>query len=308
MQALRLVILFSCIILGLLFSGSPASGYIHYPPVTLQNLCKISHQIRLLKIEKVNREKGVIFFEVAQSLKGEKSRFNAFKHVIRTDADGAEAILDWAQEGKTAIMFWFEGAVMSGDVIASGYVFIDGYCYSVDYYNEGKYWLMLRLEPNMSICYHGSVEQLRSTVTDILDGKEVKVLVKEPDAQEDGDKRRKEINELLKKSRPTVVVQSFPVFVVLIVVFVALLPLFSIFLRARVSCISVLLLTSTLGIVMSCLATEVVAKHNDDRIASLQHAALNGVGVGLLVGLLILAPRLFSSERKLLPQSPQTDS
>jgi len=42
---------------------------------------------------------------------------------------------------------------------------------------------MLRAEPEMSCCYCGSVEQLRHTVEDILNGKEIKVPTKEPDAK-----------------------------------------------------------------------------------------------------------------------------
>jgi len=229
----RVSILCSLTILGLVLSTSSAGGYIHNPPISLPMMCKLSDQIRLLKIEKVTREKGTIVFAVAESLKGEKSQFQSFKHAIRIDAVGTEAILDWAREGKTAVMFWLEGTVRNSEIMASGYVFIDGHCYSVDYYNEGKCWLMLRMEPTMSICYHGSVEQLRESVKDILCGKEVNIPVKEPDVKEDSRERRKEIVELLKKSRPDVFGSKPPVFVLTIMAITAALPLFVYLIRVK---------------------------------------------------------------------------
>jgi hypothetical protein len=177
-----------------------ARAYIHFPPMTLQKMCKQSHQIRLLQIKKYDREKGVIVFELAKSLKGEKSQLTSFRHVIRADAQGAKPVLDWAGDGKTAVMFSIESNPGS-PAIALGYVFIDRYCYSVDYNRNGKYWLVIRGEPGLSACYHGSVEQLWGMVKDILDGKEVNVPVKEPDTRQDRDKRNKEINDALKKNR-----------------------------------------------------------------------------------------------------------
>jgi len=177
-----------------------ARAYIHFPPMTLQKMCKQSHQIRLLKIKKYDKEKGVIVFELAESLKGEKSQLTSFRHVIRADAQGTKPVLDWAGDSKTAVMFTIESNPGS-PAIALGYVFIDSYCYSVDYNRSGKYWLVIRGEPGLSACYHGSVEQLRGMVKDILAGKEVKVPVKEPDTRQDRDKRNKEINDVLRKNR-----------------------------------------------------------------------------------------------------------
>jgi hypothetical protein len=177
-----------------------ARAYIHFPPMTLPRMCKQSHHIRLLKIKKYDKEKGVILFELAEPLKGEKSQITSFRHVIRADAEGAKPVLDWAGDGKPAVMFSIESNP-GGPVRALGYVFIDKYCYSVDYNSGGKYWLVIRGEPGLSACYHGSVEQLRGMVKDILDGKEVKVPVKVPDTKQDRDKRNKEINDVLHKNR-----------------------------------------------------------------------------------------------------------
>jgi hypothetical protein len=184
----------------LTLSAPAATGYIHFPPMTLPKMCKDSHQVRLLKVEKFDKDKGVIVFALAESLKGGKSEITSFKHVIRADADGTRPILEWLKDGKTAVMFSIEGKT-GGGALGVGYVFIDEYCYSVDYNNAGKYWLLIRAEPGMSACYHGTVEQLRDAVKDILDGKEVKVPVKEPKTKEGSDKRKDEINAVLKKNR-----------------------------------------------------------------------------------------------------------
>jgi hypothetical protein len=190
---------FASVILVMTLCASAAPGYIHFPPMTVPKMCKVSNQIRLLKVEKVRKEKGVIIFEVAQSLKGEKSRITSFKHIIKTDAMGTKPILDWAGEGKMAVLFWIE-AIPSHPVGGLGYVFLDGYCYSVHYNREGTYWAMIRAEPGMSACYHGSVEQLQGLVKDILDGKKVKIPTRAIDTKEDADKRRAEINEYLNKN------------------------------------------------------------------------------------------------------------
>lgn len=183
-----------------ILSTTVANGYIHFPPMTLPKMCKDSHQIRVLKVTKFDKEKGVIVFAASDSLKGEKSQITAFKHAIRIDAEGVKPIFEWAEVGKTAVMFSIESKPNFAPK-GIGYVFIDKYCYSVDYNDGGKFWLLIRAEPDMSACFHGSVEKLQATVTAILEGKEVKVPVKEPATKEDRDKRYKEVNEILKKNR-----------------------------------------------------------------------------------------------------------
>jgi hypothetical protein len=176
-----------------------AVAYIHFPPMTLQKMCKTSTHVRVLSVKKYDKEKGVILFDDVETLKGEKSQIKSFKHVIRTDAEGVKPILDWVGNGKRAVMFWIEGGE-----IACGYVFIDDYCYSVDYNKRGEYWQMIRADPQMSACYDGSAEKLQQLTRDILDGKEVKVPVKEPTApisKEEQKKRYDEVNDVLTKNR-----------------------------------------------------------------------------------------------------------
>lgn len=192
----RLAIKAAGIVLALTVAAPSAVAYIHFPPMTLPKMCKDSHHIRLLRVEKYSKEKGVIVFTLAESLKGGPSRIRSFKHVLRAEAPGAKPIFDWAKEGKAAVMFSIEA-----DAAGLGYVFIDRYCYSVDYNSRGKYWLLIRGEPGRAACYYGTVEQLRQTVRDLLDGKEVAVPVKQPSTKEDAARRREEVNGALKLNR-----------------------------------------------------------------------------------------------------------
>jgi len=176
-----------------------AIAYIHFPPMTLPKMCKTSTHIRVLGVKKYDKEKGVVLFDVVETLKGDKSQVTSFKHALRTDAAGVKPILDWLGREKRAVMFSIEG----GD-IACGYVFIDEYCYSVDYNRKGEYWLMIRADPQMSACYHGSAEELQKVTKDILAGRDVKVPVKPPAAPPSKDEQKKrydEVNDILTKNR-----------------------------------------------------------------------------------------------------------
>jgi hypothetical protein len=190
--------------LVLALAAPVAVGYIHFPPMTLQKMCKTATHIRVLSVKKYDRKKGVIVFEVVKDLKGQNPRITTFRHAVRTDAEGVKPILDWVGAGKRAVMFSIEADPRGTGVMACGYVFIDDYCYSVDYNRRGEYWLLIRAEPNLSACYHGSAEQLQRLARDILDDKDVKVPVKEPASpvsREAREKRIKEVSDVLIKNR-----------------------------------------------------------------------------------------------------------
>ncbi len=187
-----------CIALVMAMSGPDAAGYIHYPPMTLQKMCTHSHHIRVLKVDRFDKEKGGVVFENAETLKGQ-SQITTFRHILRPADEGTKPILDGFAKGKSAVMFWIEGTGKTPAGIA--YVFIDKYCYTANYNSLSECWLLIRVEPEMSACYHDSAEQLRGFVKDILAGKEVKVPVKELDTKEDRKKRYKEVNDALEKNR-----------------------------------------------------------------------------------------------------------
>jgi hypothetical protein len=178
--------------------ASPSPAYIHFPPMTMPKMCKDSMSIRVLGVTRFDREKGVVVYEVLEQLKGQKPRNMSFRHVIRKDADGVKPILDWVDK-KQAVMFTIEAGG-----IGCGYVFIDKYCYSVDYNRSGDYWLLIRAEPNMSACYYGSAEKLHTLAKEILDGKEVQVPVNEligSPSKDEKAKRAQDVTDVLNENR-----------------------------------------------------------------------------------------------------------
>jgi hypothetical protein len=196
---MRKLLPFVGIVLALAMIASRSAGYIHFPPPTMQKMCKQSTNIRVLAVKKHDKEKRVIIYEVIDTLKGKNPKGMSFKHALGKNADGARPILDWVEDGKRAVMFTIEGGP-----IKCGYVFIDKFCYSVDYNRKGDFWLLIRVDPEMSACFHGSVEELQKVTKDLLAGKDVNVPVDKSVKAvplEERQKRVPALNEILIKNR-----------------------------------------------------------------------------------------------------------
>jgi hypothetical protein len=187
------------VFLGLAFAASQSVAYIHFPPATMEKMCKMSSHIRVLEVKKHNKEKGVIIYEAIKSLKGKNAKGMSFKHAIGKANEKTKPIFDWVKDAKRAVMFTIEGREL-----ACGYVFIDQFCYSVDYNKKGDYWLLVRVDPEMAACFFGSVETLQKVTSDLLAGKDIKVPVNKsmkPVSVKEREKRLPALNELLKKNR-----------------------------------------------------------------------------------------------------------
>jgi hypothetical protein len=183
----------------LALAALPSAGYIHFPPPTLQKLCQKSTNVRVLSVKAHDKEKGVIIYEVAQTLKGKNKEGTSFRHVIPRGTAGTKPISDWVGDGKRAVLFTIEGGE-----IACGYAFIDRFCYSVDYNRKGDYWLLIRVDPEMAACYHGSAETLQKLTRDVLDGKEVSVPIDKAVkalTTKEREQRVPKLNETLTKNR-----------------------------------------------------------------------------------------------------------
>lgn len=138
-------------------------------------------------------------YAVAETLKGETKLPKSFKHSIPKGTAGAKPILDWVGKDKRAVLFTIEG-----NSLACGYVFIDEFCYSVDYNTKGEFWLLIRVDPELAATYYGSAEKLEGLAKDLLAGKDVKVPVKEsakPLTIEERVKLVPAINEIFLKNR-----------------------------------------------------------------------------------------------------------
>jgi hypothetical protein len=178
---------------------TPAAGYIHFPPTTMPTMCKQSTAIRVLTVKRHNKEKGVIVYEAAETLKGKTPDGKLFRHAIGKETRDTKPIFDWVADGKQAVMFTIEGGN-----IACGYVFIDKFCYSVDHNRKEDFWLLIRVDPEMAATFYGTVDTLRKVTKDLLAGKDVKVpvdeSVKAPTNKERGE-RAPALNEVLTKNR-----------------------------------------------------------------------------------------------------------
>src|SRR5262249_20404356 len=107
--------------IGLLLLAGPqsAQAYITYPVQTLGQLCGSTY-ITVVRVEKVNKEKGVIIYRKVQDLKGKYPQ-DTVKHVfnlkntpahkglgdvpVRPDEKDWRYAIQWADAGKTAVMF-----------------------------------------------------------------------------------------------------------------------------------------------------------------------------------------------------------
>src|SRR5262245_14805575 len=101
---------FAVVALAALAMPSGTSAYMEYPPTTIGKLCK-SPRIRLLKVTKFDKDKGVVIFELVENLNspkdkvrsqlvenipGSDDKVRSFRHAIPTDNDGGKPILGWA--------------------------------------------------------------------------------------------------------------------------------------------------------------------------------------------------------------------
>jgi hypothetical protein len=195
----RLLVSLAVAVLVMASVVTSADGYIHFPPATMSKMCKQSTAIRVLTVKKHDKEKGVIVYEVVETLKGKTPDGTKFRHVIGKETKGAKPIFDWVGDGKQAVMFTIEGSD-----IACGYVFIDKFCYSVDHNKKGDFWLLIRVDPEMAATFHGTAETLQKVTKDLLAGKEVKVPVDEsvrPVTLEERRKRAAALNEIMTENR-----------------------------------------------------------------------------------------------------------
>ena len=195
----RLLAAFAGVLLAVVIVVTPAGAYIHFPPPTMPKMCRQSTAIRVLTVKKHDKAKGVIVYEVAETMKGKAPGGTLFRRAIGKESKGTKPIFDWVADGKQAVMFTIEGGA-----IACGYVFIDKFCYSVDYNRRGKYWLLIRVDPEMGATFHGTVETLRKVTKDLLAGKEVKVPVDEsvkPVSLQERRRRVPALNQIMTKNR-----------------------------------------------------------------------------------------------------------
>src|SRR5262249_1666699 len=147
--------------------AGPASAYIDILPPTLGDLCRQSTDIRILRIEKVSAEKGVIRFKAAEALKA-KPELPApdgalTKQLIQLNVPGARTVLDAVAEGKPAILFAKD---LGSKAVA--HVYLEGHWYLLGFQINGSCWVAAHGEPDMLTRYCGTADQLGHAVAKML--------------------------------------------------------------------------------------------------------------------------------------------
>jgi hypothetical protein len=179
----------------------PALGYIDIPLPSLAEMCKDTQQgtgaIAVLRVERVNREKKAIVYSKVRDLKG---RFptqgqyfgDTFTHVMWEPLGGPvvealgksrldayhEAILAWAAEGKTAVIFQRGGE----QAVCVGHIWYHARPGLVRGSDPGgappkkEHWVYgVTTDPRLARIFCGEAEDLVTAVTELLAGKTVTV-------------------------------------------------------------------------------------------------------------------------------------
>jgi outer membrane protein assembly factor BamB len=195
----------AAVMLLLVVANRPAQGFIDLPVQSLAQLCKDAEAIAVLRVEKVSREKKAIVYSKVRDLKGSfptqgKYFGDTFTHVTWEPPGGwivqalgrtrlemhHEAILAWASEGKTAVIFQRGGeqAICIGHTwcharpAVSGRLTLNNVAYSSDRERppEKEPWVYgCASDPRFARFFCGDAAELVSAVTDLLAGKEVTV-------------------------------------------------------------------------------------------------------------------------------------
>jgi len=151
--------------LGVVLLGGPmAWGYVE-APFTLGKVMTDSSHILMIRVERVDREKNLIFFRKVQDIKGTHPG-DTIKHRIGKQGFHPrewQNIMAWAEEGRNALFFHNGSA---------GEVCIENYWYQI---YGGEWWSLSHAEPYLLRSYAGKPERLAVAVTAMLAGQEVVV-------------------------------------------------------------------------------------------------------------------------------------
>jgi len=149
---------------AMFFLSAPARAYVEIP-YTMGRVLNESTNVVVLKVDKVNKEKRLVYYTKVADLKG-KHNGDKINHQINNGFEAREPqfIMDWAEPGKLAIMFHNGGASETC---------IGDYWYQA--YNQGAWWSMSHAEPFMAWTFVGKIDELKKIVEEMLAGKEVTV-------------------------------------------------------------------------------------------------------------------------------------
>ena len=161
----RLLLVLSLLIVAAFLTPPRATAYVEIL-YTLPRVINESTNIVVMKVERVNKERKLIFYKKVADLKG-KSDKDVFKHNVGVggfnDAE-KKAPIEWAEVGKIAI--FFHNGTASETCIGK-------YWYQA--YSGGEWWNHSHGEPYMARTYCGDIDGLKECVEKLIKGDEVLV-------------------------------------------------------------------------------------------------------------------------------------
>jgi hypothetical protein len=180
-------------LLALCLVDRPAPAYVEalYP---LAKVVKESTNIVLVKVDKVNKERKLIYYKKVADLKGTHPD-NDIRHNVGVGGFNAfeqKAPIEWAEVGKLAIFFHNGGASETC---------IGKYWYQC--YAGGAWWNHSHGEPYLCRSYCGDIEGLKTAVEKLIKGEEVIV----PATVSKTDLRIQKVKTSLAKSEDYIVVE-----------------------------------------------------------------------------------------------------
>jgi hypothetical protein len=162
MNLRRILLLPACLVVLGWLSG-PSAAYVE-ERYTLARTINESTNIVLVQVEKVNKQRKLIYYKKIADLKG-KHPTDVIKHNVGVGGFNEreqKAPIEWAEPGKLAIFFHNGGASETC---------IGKYWYQA--YAGGEWWNHSHGEPYMCRTYCGDIEGLRAAVLKLLKGEEV---------------------------------------------------------------------------------------------------------------------------------------
>ena len=175
----------------------PGQAYITRPVTTLGHLCDSTY-ITEVRVEHVSKEKGIIIYKKVKDLKGKYPK-DQIKHIfdlkntpqhkgpgdvpIRPDEKDWNYALEWAEPGKTAVIF----ALKYDPYGDFGHTYIDGCWYATMCpKRDWEWWYSIYTDPALLSRWHcGTPAKLVPALETILAGKEAIVPVMVGGTKED---------------------------------------------------------------------------------------------------------------------------
>jgi hypothetical protein len=154
--------------------AAPAPAYIGGPPATLGMMCNWSTHVIQVRIERVDKEKGIIVWRKLHDYKGKWPGGEVIRQNLAACPERA-AILQWADEGKTTVIFALESYKWS-------HTYIDKLWYA-SVTTDWQTWSSQHVEPVVLRTYAGRTSKLQGAVAAILAGNDVVVPCMADDAK-----------------------------------------------------------------------------------------------------------------------------